>query len=277
MLGLRYHIERRKGTLDQAIDYCKKDEDWIEHGRKPVSNKEKGQAEKDRWANILALAKAGDIPALEQQFPRELILHGRILQSLHEPRSEPIDGTLSHEWWIGATGTGKSRLVWQLYPTHFAKPLNKWWDGYRFQDVVVIEEWSPRNECTASFLKIWADRYPFTAEVKGAVLPMIRPKKIIVLSNYTIEQCFPRKEDCDPLLRRFTVIEFPKGSFHATARQNNYLTQPVPTPSPSQQAPVQNPDVESIYSSDGYTSDFNINEFVDSLDWDPLETISESL
>jgi len=128
----------------------------------------------------------------------------------YEPSTKPLDGELCHEWWVGSTGTGKSKLAWELYPHHFAKGLNKWWDGYAFQEVVIIEEWAPRNECTASFLKKWADRYAFPVEVKGAILPNIRPKKIIVLSNYTIEQCFDRREDWEPMLRKFKVIKFPE-------------------------------------------------------------------
>jgi RNA helicase. len=115
-----------------------------------------------------------------------------------------------HEWWYGPTGTGKSKSVWELYPNHYGKQLNKWWDGYEGEDVVVIEEWSPKNEVTGSFLKIWADRYPFNAEIKGATLKKIRPKKIIVTSNYTIEECFPTMQDCEPLKRRFKTVYFPQ-------------------------------------------------------------------
>lgn len=96
-----------------------------------------------------------------------------------------------------------------MYPDHYAKELNKWWDGYEGQDVVAIEEWCPKNECTASFLKIWADRYPFPAQIKGGSLRQIRPKKVIVLSNYEMEQCFLSTEDLDPMKRRFKVVRFP--------------------------------------------------------------------
>ena len=76
-------------------------------------------------------------------------------------------------------------------------------------EVVAIEEWSPKNDLTASALKKWADRYPFPGEIKGGCLQGLRPKKIIVLSNYTPEQCFLNQEDLGPILRRFTVIKFP--------------------------------------------------------------------
>jgi len=227
MLQNKAWVSPRMGSLEQAIDYCHKDGNYVELGQKPTTNQEKGQmgaaTQKLKWKTILDLAKAGNMAKIENDFPREFILHKPRLLSEHAPESVPICGVLPHEWWIGPTGSGKSRLAWELYPTHFSKQLNKWWDGYQFEDIVIIEEWSPKNECTASYLKQWADRYPFNCEIKGGSLPKIRPKKIIVLSNYTIDQCFPRTEDAEPMKRRFKVIEFPTGKLHAQARIQNYI------------------------------------------------------
>lgn len=39
MLGKRYHIERQKGTLAQAIEYCMQDEDYTEIGDRPRQGK----------------------------------------------------------------------------------------------------------------------------------------------------------------------------------------------------------------------------------------------
>jgi len=56
----------------------------------------------------------------------------------------------------------------------------------------------------------------------------IRPQKIIVLSNYTIEQCFNRREDYEPLSRRFKVIQFPEGKQEATFRAQLQPSQTSP-------------------------------------------------
>lgn len=189
-----------------------KDGEFVELGERPLSKKEKGdkggEAYKQKWKKLLALAESGELDKIKEIAPAEYVLHFPKFKSLRDYQSTIIDGALGHEWWYGPTGTGKSRTVWELFPNHYQKELNKWWCGYNGEDVVVIEEWCPKNECTGSHLKIWADRYPFTAQIKGGSLQKIRPKKIIVLSNYTIDQCFTNVEDLLPLKRRFTIKHF---------------------------------------------------------------------
>lgn len=120
---------------------------------------------------------------------------------------EILNGELKNEWWWGAAGTGKSRKAFEEYPNAYIKSLNKWWDGYHDQEVVIIDDWSPNQEVLVDHLKHWADRYPFPAECKGSCMK-IRPKKIIITSNYPIERCFSREEDQEALRRRFKVTQF---------------------------------------------------------------------
>lgn len=200
----RAHIEKQRGSITQAIDYCKKDGDIKEFGERPYGNDER----KGKWKEILTLAREGNMQEIEDKFPAEFLRYHSKLSGLHKPEHPRILDTLENEWWIGPTGSGKSRTLWERYPNHYQKSLNKWWDGYDYQETVAIEEWSPKNEVTASFLKIWADRYPFSAEIKGGTLQKVRPARIIVLSNYSIEDCFPLAEDREPILRRFKIVHF---------------------------------------------------------------------
>jgi len=229
----RARLDVANGSATQNRDYCTKDGDFYEHGDMPVDKSEAqrrgGAGNAARYTTAVELAERGDMARIREVDPQMFLLHGPRLESLYKPKTVPIQGDLLHEWWVGDTGTGKSRMLWELYPDHFPKALNKWWDGYRHQDVVAIEEWAPKNDCTGSALKKWADRYPFPGEIKGGCLLGLRPKKIIVLSNYTPQQCFLNSEDLNPILRRFTVIHFPKQSEHARFRAIDFNT-PLNTP-----------------------------------------------
>nr|QXP07612.1 MAG: replication associated protein [Arizlama virus] len=198
------HIEKRRGSTNEAITYCKKDGIYREFGSVPESS---GDSTKSKWKQIIEWAKAGDMGAIEEANPAIYLRYMSALRGLRIP-NPIILPNLDNEWWYGRTGTGKSRKLWNEYPNHYQKELNKWWCGYNYESIVAIEEWSPKNECTGSMLKIWADRYPFTAQIKGGSMKKIRPDKIIVLSNYTIKECFPNSQDHEPLLRRFKQIEF---------------------------------------------------------------------
>ena len=205
----RAHLEQRRGTAKQAADYCKKDGDFEEFGELPTSAAEKT---KEMWKNCITWAENGELDRIKEEYPGTYLRYLEKLRSLARPKVSILP-ELENEWWYGPTGTGKSRKLWRDHPDHYAKQLNKWWDGYDGESVVAIEEWAPKNECTASLLKIWADRYPFPAEVKGGKLHRIRPTKLIVLSNYSIEQCFTNVEDLEPIRRRFKVIHFPNVHF----------------------------------------------------------------
>lgn len=198
----RAHIEKQKGNCYQAITYCQKDGDFKEWGQKPEN-----PDQKLKWRSIIEAAENGNLASVRSDHPRIYLTYLEKLKSLRKPSSLILE-TINHEWWYGETGTGKSMKLWNDHPLHYQKQLNKWWDGYENQDVVAIEEWSPKNEVTASQLKVWADRYPFPGQIKNGTLHGIRPLKIIVTSNYTIDQCFPNTEDSLPLKRRFKVVRF---------------------------------------------------------------------
>lgn len=218
------HLERARGSGSDNLTYCSKDGDYFEIGELPADRSTAGQATAEIWRSILSAAESGNWDWIKREYPRIWIAFRERLISMRVPRTAVIDGDTQNEWWVGPTGSGKSRLAWEKYGAIcFQKMLNKWWDGYDAQPVVVIEEWSPKNEVTASALKIWADRYPFTAQIKGGVLQKIRPTKIIVISNYRLVDCFPDSRDCEPIMRRFRERVFPTDAEEAATCADEFL------------------------------------------------------
>lgn len=66
----------------------------------------------------------------------------------------------------------------------------KWFDGYTGQKMIIIDDLDKYTaHVLAHSLKLWSDRYPVTAEIKGGTLPL-QHRVIVVTSNLTIEEAF---------------------------------------------------------------------------------------
>lgn len=109
----------------------------------------------------------------------------------------------------GTTGTGKSRRAWSeagmgAYPK---APTTKFWDGYRGQENVVIDEF--RGSIEISHLLRWFDRYPVCVETKGGGT-VLRAKSIWITSNLDPRSWYPQldEETLNALLRRLNITHF---------------------------------------------------------------------
>ncbi len=197
------HWEVAKGNSAQNKDYCSKGSSVFEAGSRTLTSKEKGEKEKERWENVWKLAKLGKIEDIDadirvRSYSTLKLIAKDFMQ--RAPAAEDVCG----DWFHGAPGTGKSRYAREVANGDwYDKPCNKWWDGYQGQDTVLIDDLDKNHRCLGHHLKIWADRYAFTAEVKNGALSL-RPKRIIVTSNYSIDEIFGEDEQLVlALARRF--------------------------------------------------------------------------
>lgn len=201
----RAHWEICKGTPSSNIKYCSKENNFYEWGVKPLTQQEKGELGKRSWEEAKALAIEGK---LDEIAPSIYICQYSNLKRImfdHQKKPTGLD-TLTNHWIHGLSGTGKSRMVWEKYPDAYRKMANKWWDQYNGEDVVVLEDVDlEMAKWIGFYLKIWADHYPFRAEIKGGSI-MIRPKIFIVTSQYMIHQLWTDPETNDALCRRFKYI-----------------------------------------------------------------------
>jgi len=195
------HLEIAKGDPESNINYCSKEGQVFEKGKAPISKKAQGESEKQRWKRNLEAAKNGDTENID---PDIYIRYYRTIKEITKDHmAKPPDAEDTTGLWIsGPAGCGKSRRARELAPDSYFKMCNKWWDGYQGEETVIMDDLDKKHDCLAHHLKIWSDRYSFIGETKGGAVH-VRPKKIIVTSQYTIEEIWEDQETRDALNRRY--------------------------------------------------------------------------
>jgi len=215
-------------TFKQAIDYTQKDNDFYESGTRPIDAAAKGELERQRAErNLQAVMEKRyddvDPDVLVSQLRNYEYAAARVKAARAGPPAA-LDGVLDNMWVYGDAGVGKDTFVNSLAPDAYIKdPDTRWWDGYDGQEDVIIRDLGPDHD--PRLVKIWADRYPFPAEVKGATLGNIRPKRTFVTTNYAPEQVYDAP-DLDAVERRFQIIHAHDGV--AEYRKRRLVLQPPP-------------------------------------------------
>lgn len=168
------HFETRKGTREQAQEYCKKTESRVE-GPWELGEWIKGQGARSDLAEIKEMVKAGATDRdIAEEHPSSFIRYTRGIKALREAYLEEWSQQyrdIKVEILWGPAGSGKTRYAYDTYgianvykKTQPAKEL--WWDGYSGQDVLLIDDfygWISKNEMLAVM-----DIYPLQLPVKGS-------------------------------------------------------------------------------------------------------------
>lgn len=183
------HWEARKGTHQQAVDYCSKEQTRT-NGPFTYGSPTKGAGQRN---DLQALKDALDAGRSEKEIAMDDALFptwAKYYRALE--RYNKLTGKKERKWatqtivYWGPPGTGKSsRALHEGGTAAFwlPKPHSRgavWWDGYDGQEVVVIDEfygWIQRD-----LLCRLCDRYPLFVETKGGSVPFLA-KKIIITSN----------------------------------------------------------------------------------------------
>ncbi len=211
----RAHLEIRRGSITEAIEYCKKDGDWEEWGAKPIT---KEQGTKKRWDFAYECAKKGEF----EEIPKDMLVrYYRCFKHIHQD-NPPKHADLKEKknyWVLAPSQYGKSRYARKRWPDFYDKSPNKWWMGYKQEETILCDDFGPHQcQYLGWYMKRWADNFSFPMETKGGGC-VIRPKHIVVTSQYSIEACFPDPLVCEAINNRFSVIELP----HWKKRIDSYL------------------------------------------------------
>lgn len=220
--------------LQEAIAYCRKDGDVVEWGTAPADQEKKGEGgpkgakdgakggkmEKDLWTVALQHCKAGE---WEKVPPRITITHYGNLKQIHGDAVSLLCRSFDHDnrvfyWFWGPAGAGKSRtardMCGQFVGTRlFSKNASsgKWFNGMeKGMALILLEDVHPeQGKDLSTQLKLWCDRYPFTAEWKGGA-QKINFAGGFVTSNYALGQVIANSEDFAAIKRRVVQVWFGK-------------------------------------------------------------------
>lgn len=179
----RMHLELRKGTQKEAIDYCQKDSSdsnpYISFG-KPVVSKQ------GRRSDLLSIQE--DIQAgksdeyIADTYFGTWVNARKSLQAYRALKNKRSARDIRVMVLIGAPGTGKTRLVFEHEPDLFISPTDnlQWFDGYDGEQALLIDDY--RGAGDYSFLLRLLDRYPVQLPCKGSFTPL-GATRIYITSN----------------------------------------------------------------------------------------------
>lgn len=243
------HLEVALGSSIQNKEYCSKEGDVFEKGTRPLTAKEKGEEGKKYWSNLIKLSEDGKLDQIKAEDPKLYFHHIRTIQyhrtnAAQKPHSlEKLDNL----WIWGKTGTGKSLSVELRYPNAYKKMQNKWWDGYNDEEVVFIDDLDKKKaqDFMGALIKNWADHGAFLAECKGGNTRYIRPKTIIVTSNWAPQDIWEEEEMLGPIERRFRLREQPPGQVPRLLAKLAERRQSEPQGTQALEDPLASPEVRT--------------------------------
>lgn len=178
------HLEIRRGSRDQARDYCRKHDattlsDPVEYGSWPTG----GSGARSDLVSLYGDLKSGkSYGELLDLYPAQFMRLHRGIDFVRQQLANGRDWKTFTILCVGPPGTGKSRYARALFPYAFWKhPTSKWWDGYHGQDEVVWDDFG-KTSCAYSELLRILDRYPLAVETKGSSVSFLA-KTLVITSN----------------------------------------------------------------------------------------------
>lgn len=199
------HCEIRKGTREEARDYCKKDNQFTEHGKWI-----KGQGHRSDLETIVNELQEGkklseimlDQPSVYCQYRNGL----KDIASQVNKNNTKKFRKLEVELICGPTGTGKTRSAMEFAQYRIQGTQLNWWQDYDGEEIICIDEYS--NDIKITELLNLLDGYQLRLNVKGSHT-YANWTKVYITTNLKLEELHGEAKPAhrDALFRRITKIK----------------------------------------------------------------------
>lgn len=212
------HIEARRGTPEEAAEYCQKDDTHLDgpwtYGTLPVQREGQGKRNDIHRLHAAVVAKRNR-PSLwrdAETGPAMLKYWRGVYQMQNELGAEEKRRWKTSVYVVwGPPGVGKTHLVYRFAdrdayqltcPPNRGMPV--WWDGYHGQSDVIIDDYSGWIKWT-NFLLILDER-PCRVDYRGGSTQLLA-RRIFITSNREPERWY--RDEVGPVLaltRRLTTV-----------------------------------------------------------------------
>lgn len=232
--GINPHIERRKGTHEEALRYVHKEETRVEGSVPFEAGEPPAQGERSDLAGLESVVRNGGtlLDCFDSHFASTVRYNRgleRAISLFTDPRNSPPE---TYYFW-GASGSGKSRAAWEMdvpsaiYSVPLASGKSIWFDGYipGKHTVVLIDDYYHNWKLTF-FLQL-LDRYPLQVPTKGGFTEFNSPT-IVVTSNAPLSAQYPHCPDQKALWRRFKRVVRFEETYSALCVMDNPLGNSAP-------------------------------------------------
>ena len=203
------HLERRRGSQEDALTYCTKLESRVPFLQPFIIGEKTKQGKRNDLKRAYEMLKEKKkLSEVIEEIPH-MIRYTKQLKDVQTMLVEPRDRNepMYVEVIIGTPGSGKTRSVYDKEPEVYTVPIQQsnsvWFDGYQGQEAVLFDDFYGGIKYS-NMLQL-LDRYPIQVPIKGGYVNW-RPKRIYITSNKDIETWYG--SDIPALKRRINQIHY---------------------------------------------------------------------
>lgn len=231
------HWEKMHGTLEENMDYCKKEDMYVGFGDyegKENPHLRKGKGARNDLADVeMAVREGTSLKRLFEDHFSTMVKFHRGIEKAKKVLAKPwVEAPRQFIVMWGEAGAGKSWKTQQLVgdDTFFIPDQNNSgllsFENYDGQKWILLEDFESKS-LPVTVLKRMTDRYEMTLPGRGTSV-MGAHSGVILTTNYNPEEWYTSKEDYLALLRRMT------GNLYCTRRGwKDLLTgEELPNPCP---------------------------------------------